>query len=79
MYGQAILKEDPAILAEGGAYTGAVIAGVFGALLFAMGIPLMAVWILYRNRFRLHNSDFRQKFGFLYGKQHTSPSSLPRN
>lgn len=44
----------------------AFIFGVPGIVIFAVGIPLLSAWWLYRNRRRLQEVEFLKVYGTLY-------------
>ncbi len=55
-------------------------AGIPGAILYALGIPLGAALLLYSVRKELETRPIKKKFGFLYsGCARLSPTSPPRN
>jgi len=45
---------------------------VFGLVAYTLGIPALALAILWSNRHRLLDANFKQMFGFVYGKPTTN-------
>jgi hypothetical protein len=66
VYGLKILQADYGVAASGSKYKAAVAFSGLGVVGYAVGIPAVAIWFLWNNRKRLHNSDFAEKWSFLY-------------
>ncbi|KAA0169216.1 hypothetical protein FNF27_07035 [Cafeteria roenbergensis] len=60
------LAADFGVSTDSPAYSRIVIVAVVGVVLWVVGIPALAVWLLYRNRHRLLDDDFAASFAFLY-------------
>ena len=64
--GRARLLDDLDILCFEGSHSTFAIIGILGLLVWALGIPLGACLLLFKNRKSLSSLSAKEKYGFLY-------------
>jgi hypothetical protein len=64
--GQSYLLADFSVTTTSDAYGRITVMAVIGVALWVVGIPALAIYLLYTNRDRLLDDDFASAFSFLY-------------